>query len=375
MAKSRSVLFLTLRVFSATGGIEKVCRVFGKALMDIAGITNGMKVKVFSVYDTQKDVDTKYIPESNFAGFGKAKLKFVISALWQSMKQDTIIVSHINILSVGYIAKFFFPKKRLILFAHGIEVWAQLSGVRKKMLSRCDNILAVSQFTKDRLIEQCNVPDEKIIVLNNCLDPYLPPPLTYGKDENLMQRYRLAKNDIILFTLTRLSSKELYKGYDHVLYSMKQLKAKFPSLKYIIAGRYDAAEKKRLDAIIEQCYLQGQVVFTGYIPDEELAAHFSLADVYIMPSKKEGFGIVFIEAMYYGLPVIAGNKDGSADALVNGKLGMLVDPDNKKEIEMALEKIILNKSLYQPDKILLDEFFSYTAYKQKCAVILDAALT
>ena len=72
--------------------------------------------------------------------------------------------------------------------------------------------------------------------------------------------------------------------------------------------------------------LSESVIFTGYVKDEEVAAHFSIADIYIMPSTKEGFGIIFIEAMFYGKPVIAGNKDGSADALQNGTLGILVNP-------------------------------------------------
>lgn len=185
-----------------------------------------------------------------------------------------------------------------------------------------------------------------------------------------MERYGLQQNNTVLFTLTRLSSKELYKGYDHVLYSLKGLKAKFPGIKYLIAGMYDESEKKRLDTLIDNASLKDHVIFTGYIPDEELAALFSLADVYVMPSKKEGFGIVFIEAMYYGLPVIAGNKDGSADALQNGKLGMLVDCDNQAEIESAIEKVIRSREFYKPDAGLLDELFSFKTYKEKCTAVL-----
>lgn len=362
-------MFLTLRVFSATGGIEKVCRIFGKALNDIAVTVRGMQVKVLSVYDTTDEVDTKYIPASSFTGFGTAKLAFVMNSLRQAAAADVIILSHVNLLSVGYLVKILFPKKKLLLFAHGIEVWKPFSASRKKMLGKCDVILAVSHFTKNKIIEQGIVPHNRIIVLNNCLDPFLPKP-NAGKNAMLMERYGLQQNNMVLFTLTRLSSKELYKGYDHVLYSLKGLKAKFPDLKYLIAGRYDESEKKRLDTLIDDAALKDDVIFTGYIPDEELAALFSLADVYVMPSKKEGFGIVFIEAMYYGLPVIAGNKDGSADALHNGKLGMLVDCDNQPEIESAIEKVIRSRELYKPNAGLLDELFSFKTYKEKCAAVL-----
>jgi phosphatidyl-myo-inositol dimannoside synthase len=366
---NKNVLFLTLRVFSATGGIEKVCRIFGKALCDIATAVKGMQVKVFSLYDTSAEVDTNYIPVNSFIGFGKARLKFVFTTLRKASSADTVIVSHINLLSVGYLVKTIFPKKKLLLFAHGIEVWQPLSATRKKMLRKCDTILAVSQFTKNKLVEMCGIQDSRITVFNNCLDPYLPAPHP-GKDTRFMEKYGLQKTNPLLFTLTRMSSKELYKGYDHVLYSLSNLKAKFPGIKYMIAGKYDETEKKRLDTLIGKTSIKDDVIFTGYVPDEDLASLFSLADVYVMPSKKEGFGIVFIEAMYYGIPVIAGNKDGSADALNNGKLGMLVDCDNQGDIENAIEKVIQNRDFYKPDRVLLNQLFSFESYKEKCTSIL-----
>jgi glycosyltransferase involved in cell wall biosynthesis len=155
-----------------------------------------------------------------------------------------------------------------------------------------------------------------------------------------------------------------------VLHSIKDLSIRYPSIKYLIVGRYDSAEKKRLDTIIEKEQIEDQVIFTGYIQDNEIAEHYNLADIYIMPSKKEGFGIVFIEAMYYGLPVIAGNKDGSADALLNGKLGLLVNPDNEEAIRNSIQTVINNKANYIPDKALLMEHFSFDAYKQKLTKIL-----
>jgi phosphatidyl-myo-inositol dimannoside synthase len=365
MAMDKKVLFLTLRVFSATGGIEKVCRVFAKALTDISASASKIEPKVLSMYDGQADVVSKYISPVIFTAFNSRKIQFVVSSLLQGSRSDAIIISHINLLSIGYLVKLFFPKKKLLLFVHGIEVWDNLSLARKKMLYKCDVILSVSQFTKDKLLGQCEkMAEEKVVVLNNCLDPFLPPRLN-SKDDTLLKKYGLSKSNIILLTLTRMSSKELYKGYDNVLYSIKTLKEKYPAIKYMIVGRYDEAEKHRLDNIIQQHSLQQHVVFTGYIPDEELAAHYSLADVYVMPSKKEGFGIVFIEAMYYGLPVIAGNKDGSVDAVGNGKLGILVDPDDQQNIDRSIEQVMLHTDSYKPDKTLLNQLFSYDVYKTR----------
>jgi phosphatidyl-myo-inositol dimannoside synthase len=361
-------LFLTLRVFSATGGIEKVCRLMAKGL---GNLTTGT-TEVYSMYDTQQDVDSKYIAPENFHGFGKRKISFVLAAFKRGCSSDVVFLSHINLLSIGFLIKLFSPTTKLVLFAHGIEVWSPLSILRKYMLSKCDRVLAVSSFTKQTIQAVNHYPQEKITVFNNCLDPYLTKHTSAGKDPALLKKLGLNNTDLILLTLTRLSSKELYKGYDHVLFSVKALKEKYPEIKYLIVGKFDDKEKQRLDKIISSLSIGNNVVFTGFIPDETLAAHFSLADLYVMPSKKEGFGIVFIEAMFYGLPVIAGNMDGSVDALLNGRLGLLVSPDDQQEINNAIEKVITSRELYLPDNKLLMEHFSFEKYQDKIKNILSS---
>ena len=152
---------------------------------------------------------------------------------------------------------------------------------------------------------------------------------------------------------------------------MQELRKKNTSLKYLIIGKYDDKEKQRLDKLIRKAGLQSQVIFTGFVPDDELAEHFNLADIYIMPSEKEGFGIVFIEAMYYNKPVIAGNKDGSTDALLNGKLGLLVNPESQEEVSNAIKSIICNKSRYLPDRQMLMDHFSFEVYREKWRKVLE----
>jgi glycosyltransferase involved in cell wall biosynthesis len=114
--------------------------------------------------------------------------------------------------------------------------------------------------------------------------------------------------------------------------------------------------------LIEEVGLQSRVTLAGYVPEDELPAHFSLADLYIMPSSGEGFGIVFLEAMYYGLRVIAGNKDGSTDALLQGELGLLVNPSSVEEIQAAIEKLVADPQIHQPCPELLNKHFSYGSY-------------
>jgi phosphatidyl-myo-inositol dimannoside synthase len=364
-------LFLTLRTFSATGGIEKVCRIMGKALYEDSLQNDGL-LQVCSMYDKQQDAfDNPYFPSENFLGFGINKLRFTRQMIKAGAKNDLVVLSHINLLLIGALIKKRSPRTRIILIAHGIEVWKLLSSRKRRWLQQCDTIIAVSSFTANKIMAQHGVAKEKCIVLNNCLGPYLPLPATRKKSEALLSRYQFSVNDTILITLSRLRSAERYKGYDKVIEAMALLKLKYPGIKYILAGSYDAEEKAWIDRLIQQSRVQDNVVLPGYIEEEELQDHFALSDIYIMPSRGEGFGIVFIEAMYYGLPVIAGNTDGSVDALLNGELGQLVNPGNVEEIKNAIANIIENKTSFTPSRKVLIEHFSYEAYKEKLEELIS----
>jgi glycosyltransferase involved in cell wall biosynthesis len=270
--------------------------------------------------------------------------------------------------------KLFFPQKKLVLFAHGIEVWSDLDKSKRMMLGKCDLILSVSQYTADVICNKHQFPIERITVLNNCLDPFLPPGKEYIGNDDLRKKYGYQKEDKILFTLTRLSSKERYKGYDKVLEALVSIRERYPEVKYLIAGSFDEQEQLYLMENTRSLGLEGHFKLAGFIPDEALVAHFTMADIYVMPSMKEGFGIVFIEAMYYGLPVIAGNKDGSVDALCNGELGTLVDPENIKAIGDSIEKILGDIDSSVPDKKKLMCNFSYEQYKQKLETVLESQI-
>jgi phosphatidyl-myo-inositol dimannoside synthase len=367
-------LFLTLRVFSATGGIEKVCRIMGKALYESAVENDGI-LQVASMYDHPGDaVNNPYFPVEIFKGYRVNKIQFIKDMILQGRKSDMVILSHINLLPIAWIIKKISPLTHVLLLAHGIEIWYPLSPRKERMLRHCDGIICVSKYTADTVIGEHRLDVGKCTVLNNCLDPFLPLPSVERKEPGLIRKYGFAPSDKILFTLTRLSSKERYKGYDQVIEAVASLKDKYPGLRYLIAGKYDRAEKKFLDALIEREGVDKQVLLAGFLPDEALEEYFALADIYIMPSRKEGFGIVFIEAMYYGLAVIAGNVDGSVDALAGGQLGLLVDPRETSKLTAAIESVLTRPDDYAPDHQMVMERFSYDTYKQKLARALNLQL-
>lgn len=361
------VLFTYLVSFSGNGGIQKFNRCFIKALYELH-INNEIVLSISSPYD--RTVDIKYISEKLFIR-GYNKVVFIFLTLVNAFQYDVIFIGHINVSIIGYLIKFFFPKKKIILIAHGIEVWRPLNRINKVMINKFDYVLSVSQYTKDLIQLNHGVKKEKILVFNNTVDPNLLYPKSFYKPKYLFERYGLKDTDKIILTIARLSNTEQYKGYDQVIYALGQLKD--PNLVYLIGGKFDEDEKLRLDLIIKMNQLENNVFLTGYVNEFELIDHYLLADVFIMPSKKEGFGIVFIEAMACGLKVIAGNKDGSVDALKNGELGDLIDPDNLEEIKHSIIKAIQNP-LNHAQKLALQGkvlgYFGFRAYKERLSHIL-----
>ena len=145
----------------------------------------------------------------------------------------------------------------------------------------------------------------------------------------MIERYGLKSSKVIL-TVGRLASEERHKGFDEVIEVMPQLIKRFPNLKYLIVG--GGGDRQRLEAKVAKLGLSNCVIFTGYVPEDEKAAHYNLADVYVMPSRGEGFGIVLLEAAACGVPIVGSQVDGSREALLDGKLGRLVDPDDRHRL-------------------------------------------
>lgn len=350
----KKIVLFSLQTFSTTGGIQKMTRTLAYALQTLA-TRKGWEFTLWSAYDKKDDVMPKYLPAGNFKGFMADRYNFIIKGIKLGRQSDVIIISHINMAIVGLLIKLIKPKCEVVLIAHGIEVWRPLSLIKQMFLRSLDKVMCVSAFTKADMIKRHGVRAEKCVVINNAIDPFMKLPVSFDKPVHLLQRYGLHADDNILFTLTRLSATEQYKGYDQVLKTLTQIKASYPGVKYLLSGKYDAAEKLRLDHLIAQYDVKDEVILTGFIDEEELAEHFLLADVFILPSKKEGFGIVFIEALACGLPVICGNADGSLDAILNGELGKAIDPDDPDALATATLDCLANRPNLNEKKRLQHE--------------------
>ncbi len=360
----KSILFIYLNAFSGTGGIEKFNACFMKSIYENS-LNTSINYTNISLIDNE--IDSKYLPKNLLKTFNKNKYKAILYALFKILKADIVILGHTNLLILG-LWTLLFPNKKLVLVAHGIEIWQKLPSWKKKILQHCDSILAVSNYTKQQIIDKQQVQAAKIQIFHNTINPFFECPKTFDKPDYLMEKYKLNSENQVFLTLARLSSAEQYKGYDTVLEALPKVLKIYPTCKYVIAGKYDELEYQRIMNIIKDRHLENNVILTGFVKNNELIDHYLLADTFIMPSRGEGFGIVYLEAMACGVSVIAGNIDGSVDALRQGELGTLVNPESIDEIAKAMIKQI-EQPLNNTQKIDLQQkviqYFGFEEFKKQ----------
>lgn len=369
------ILFLVPDLFNGIGGIQIYSNFLVKALTQI-----GHTLSIVSINDTGIPVNHTLFPlPYKFAFSGKyrylRKSVFIIDTLKQalSFKPELILCGHVSFSPLCLIISRIFETPYFTI-TYGIDIW-DLDKLKLLGLKYSNKILSISRFTKNKILKQLTDYAEKNIFILPCTfdhDKFTPKP----KPEYLMERWKINKDTRILLTVARLSKTEKYKGYDKVIMAMKEIVKEIPDVKYILGGSGD--DIYRIKSLIKECGLEGKVILTGFIPDEELCDYYNLCDVFVMPSKKEGFGIVFLEALACGKPVICGSKDGSIDAVCNGELGILVDPDNTGEITSAIMKILKGNNV---DKRFFDreylrkrviEVYGFDRFKEKVEKVIGS---
>ena len=276
---------------------------------------------------------------------------------------DFVFCGHINLLPVAYLASNRY-RAPLFMSVHGIEAWqpspSKLSNV---LTSRLTGVLSVSGTTAKRFASWAPVSASSIRILPNTVDL---DRFTPGKRrDDLVARYRL-DGKVVIMTFGRLEATEQYKGFDQVLEVLPRLLRQHPNLLYLILG--DGTDRARLEAKAKSLGLAAHVVFAGRVLEEEKVDHFRLADVYAMPSRGEGFGIVLLEAMACGVPTVASAIDGSREALRDGMLGILVDPANLDDVERGIREALSRGAGRRQPGI---EYFSKAEFTKRVHAWLD----
>lgn len=334
---AKRILVLSPETFSAPGGIQSMGRSLIYVLHQLAQ-KNNWRIKLHVLNDPPSAVSMPYLPAACFKGFSRNKIRFSGNSIRTGINADIVIINHVNLSFPAIVIRFFNPQCKIWLVAHGTEVWRPLSGWKKTIWQIADRIICVSTFTRDQVIGLQHAAPEHCILLNNIADPLISIPENFHKPGYLLERYGLKHTDSVVFTLTRITADDTAKGYDHVIRAITNIRKCFPNICYLLSGPCEPSERIRIEKLIVENGLGQNFILTGYLRKEELADHYLLADLFVLPSKKEGFGIALIEAMTFGLPVICGNKDGSTDAVRHEGMGTAIDPDDQEALELAIRK-------------------------------------
>lgn len=395
------ILALVTDAFGGHGGIAKFNRDLLSALCAASGVE-----KVTAL--------PRLLPEP--AGALPAKLDYVTSGVGGKFRyvlallrtafrcpcSALIVCGHINLLPLAFLASHILKLRitnhqsritpvPFVLIIHGIDAWQPTrSRLLNRLARKVDVVVAVSEFTRKKFWDWAQPRCARHFILPNCVDlsRFTPGP----KNPQLVDRYGL-HNRTVLLTLARLSAQERYKGIDEVLEVLPGLAKQIPNLTYLIVG--DGNDRERLVQKARALGLQVKmtadiqlstfniqhstrksqqpisksqlpspnsdlptpvpaVIFTGRIPESEKVDHYRLADAFVMPGWGEGFGIVYLEAMACGVPVVASKADASREVVRDGELGIAVDPKSPAEIRDGILRALQQKQRLVPEG--LDRF-------------------
>ncbi len=220
--------------------------------------------------------------------------------------------------------------------------------VFRQIYKLTDKVIGVSQSVKNYLIEIKEIKEQKGFVLYNPVTP--PKEVVRDKQAN--------------FTMVSVGRLEIVKNQQLLIRSMKNLKNQ--NVRLILVG--DGRERKNLENLISSLDLTGRVTITGFIPDPE--RYLAKADVFVLPSLSEGFGIAAVEAMHLAIPCLCSNVGGIPEFIENGKTGWLFDVQKENDLENKLNEILtLEKSdlisIGLKGKMAVSSRFSEEVYVEK----------
>ncbi len=256
------------------------------------------------------------------------------------LRPDIVVCNTYDRLTVYAFRVAKIMKIPFFVYVHGLDVSlkrkARHEKLKRHILSNSTGIFANSKKT-ETIVNKIGVKKEKIYRIT-------PGVTIEGGETNCSTKYEtpaLLRNKRVLVSVGRLIER---KGFDTVIKALPMVVKNFPNIIYVITS--DGPDRFRLESLVKELGVTDNVLFTGYVSDHEKRMYLENAQLFIMPNRDlengdmEGFGIVFLEANLYGLPVIGGNAGGVPDAIEDGKTGYLVDSSNIEEVAFCINKIL-----------------------------------
>lgn len=346
-----NVLFNCIDVNERSGGIARTAKI----------VENYLNKKNYNVYlNSLNGFEKNLIKSKKTYNSNNNKIIFSIKNNFLQLFSDKIIYYH-----PALIRSHLFSSKQYLSFIFGIDVWNIKDVSRLKLIKNANSIISCSRFTISKMEK---ILQEKIINAQ-CIWP--------GTDTDEIPKKELIRSDekFNILILGRIVNS--LKGHDVLIDSFKKLIKSFNNLRLIIVG--EGEYKKKLEIKVKNNNLENYILFTGFLNETEMNKIWSSTDLFAMPSKTEGFGLVYIEAMRYSIPVICSNEDSGCEINKDGHTGYNVNLNNKDQLTKKIADLIKNKEMRIKMGInankLWKEKFNLTAYEKRLENFLIPKLT
>ncbi len=280
--------------------------------------------------------------EFTFTGCERSKARFTATAIRAARRQGKVVLAgHPNLGPVAQAMKIAAPRLRTILCTHGVEVWEPLPVLRRLALQGANIVLAPSADTASHVAEQ-HVRREKIRILPWALDPEFEVTAGNAPRQNLPRGYPEGR---VILSVGRWLANERYKGMDTLITALPRLLTRWPELQLLAVG--DGDDRPWLEDLAEKNGVNRHVHFLSGLSFEELAACYDACEMFALPSRAEGFGLVYLEAMARGKPVIGGAQGGAPEVIEDGVTGYLVPHGDAAQLATSIETLVSDPALAQ----------------------------
>jgi glycosyltransferase involved in cell wall biosynthesis len=310
-------------LYTLTGGVQRFNQLIPYAL-DLVCQDDGKKNPIVSLRDSSNRITSPQGGSLNgekVFGSEGSKIRFIISIikLVLVLKPSIILLTHINLAPISIILRVISPNSKAWLVLHGFEAWEKIPLLNYLGITCCAGFLSVSDYTKREFCERNKISQERVFVIY----------LTTGHewDDTIVRPELCPVKYSCILCVSRLEpAHAYYKGVDKIIRAIAALarSGRLGGFHLVIVGEGD--DQKRLVELAEQEGIAHLVHFTGRISDIELKAYYAHCEMFVLPSTKEGFGLVYLEAMSFSKPVIASQEGASKEIVVDGLTGYLV-PD------------------------------------------------
>ena len=284
-------------------------------------------------------ISNNIIPVQHIEGFFKA---------YKIIKDENVDIIHLHCFNntsiIGFFAKKIL-KKPLIANLIGDDIYDPIVPVHEnqwkyysRVINKSSAIVAACTFGKKLIKEKTGKEDIKIIPWG--IDTNKFKRLEISDTSHLKKKYDIADTDKVVIAVQRPDSR---KKVEILIHAAKKVIDKIPNTKFLIVG--DGPERAKLENLTKELHLAQNVIFTGKISEDELIRCYSIADIFSIHTLHEGFGIVYIEAMSMGLPIVTTYAHGNEDIIENGKNGFMVEPNNPDKLAEKIIFLLVNDEI------------------------------